>query len=144
MPGKVGQIASGIPKTFTENMVKPAGDQLAEAVEQGVSDTFGFSPLPAKPQPQKPPSQNPAQKADEERRKQNILRYFDTLKVNASDYKKKQEEALQMNKQKELEEKQKVHQLQAQKELIQKRQQQTQATHMFRAQRKGEIKIKTG
>lgn len=140
MPGGPRQAIANIPKTFTESVVSPIVDQFGQAVEQGVNGVLG---TPIKNgtqvnQPPKPVAQNPQQRSDEERRRQNILKYFDTLKANAQAYKQQQGENLQEKRQKEIEEKQKIQQFQF---VEQKKKQRT---DVYRAQRKAEIKVKGG
>ena len=85
------------------------------------------------------PSAARKQKAEDQRKIQNILRYFDTLKANAASYKQSQDVKNQQQRQEELAQEQENKQ-----KDFQKTQKKQQAVEVYRAQRKSEIKVKGG
>lgn len=133
MPNPVKQVVTNIPKTFGEAVVKPAVDETVNIVNEIPNSIFGY---PSQSAPKDPQAE--AKKKDEdEKKRQNILRYFEALKANAASYKQQQDFLAQQKKQVEIEEKQKVRQFD-----IQAKQKSDES--VFRAQRKAEIKVKGG
>lgn len=132
MPNPIKPIAQ-IPKDVGEAVGKPAIDEAMTVINEIPAQLFGYSTQT----PPKNPQEDAKRKADEERRKQNILRYFETLKANAAGYKQQQDVLKQERIQKEMEERQKVRQFD-----IQAKQKRDET--VFRAQRKAEIKVKGG
>lgn len=134
MPNPFKPIAN-LPKDVSESVLKPAVSEVGKMVKEGVQGVFGqtATATPADPQVEA------KRKAEEEKRRQNILRYFEALKANAQAYKQQQDYLKQQKKQEEIAEEQKVRQFQ-----IEQKQKRQQSVEVFRAQRKAEIKIKGG
>src|SRR5579872_1526086 len=105
MPNLTKPIAQ-IPKDVGEAVVKPAVDEAMKVLNDIPAAIFGTpnqrvsSPTPI----------NPSQQADEEKRKQNIIAYFNALKANATAYKQQEDFIKQQRTQKALAEEQKVRQ----------------------------------
>ncbi len=134
MPNPVKQTFTNIPKDVGEAVVKPVVDEAVNLVNEIPAVIFGYSN-------QKKSTSNPQvdaqKKADDERKRQNILRYFEALKANSTAYKQQQDFQKTQKQQEEIEEKQKVRQFD-----IQAKQKKDET--VYRAQRKAEIKIKGG
>jgi hypothetical protein len=139
MPNPFRQVVASIPKTMGEAVVKPTVDEAGKMVETGVSSVFGTTNTQTQ---QKNPQQMQAEnqrKADEEKKRQNILRYFDALKANAQVYKSQQDFQKTQTQQEQIAQEQKIKQFE-----IQKNQKKQQQVDVYRAQRKSEIKVKGG
>jgi hypothetical protein len=137
MPNPIRQAFAGIPKTVNEALVKPTQDEASKMMETGATNLFGTTPTPAKtPQQQQAEA---AKKAEDQKKVQNILRYFDSLKANAAQYKQQQDTLKTQKQQEELAKQQEIRQFE-----IQKKQKQQERVEVFRAQRKSEIKVKGG
>lgn len=131
MPNPVKTAADAARKDIGEALVKPTIDEAGRWAQTAGQAVFGSGPTPD-------PQKEAQRKADEEYRKQNILRYFEALKANAASH-SQQKQTEQQKKQEETADQQKIQRFE-----IQKKQKQQQAVEVFRAQRKAEIKVKGG
>jgi hypothetical protein len=138
MPGP--KIMANIPKTFEQGVAKPAMNHVNESFKDLGESIFGNAPTPQNQQNQQQTAQqSQARQAVDAQRKQNLMRYFDSLKMNSQIYRQKQESALNIKRQKETDEQNRIRQFQ-----FEKKQKQQQNVSVFRGQRKTEIKVKGG
>ena len=135
MPNPIKPIAN-LPKDVGEAVGQPLIDETGTIVDEALNSILGQQPTPPPP---KNPQQEAQKKAEDQRKIQNILRYFDTLKSNAASYKQSQDVKNQQERQEELAEEQENKQ-----KDFQKTQKKQQAVEVYRAQRKSEIKVKGG
>lgn len=133
MPNSIKPITQ-IPKDIGEAVVKPVVNETLSVLNDIPATIFGTSTQQSAP---KDPQAEQQKKVEEEKRRQNILRYFESLKSNAQAYKQQQDFQKQQKTQEEVEEKQKVRQFD-----IQAKQKRDET--VFRSQRRAEIKVKGG